>query len=251
MTAIDPKRLFDAVRAIKGKGLTQPEVDTINAILAGAPLPLVPLTPREFIAGFIRAHEGALSMRADDNGNWYDPARFKAGLPQRRNAGKLVGSKFGVTAYAVASFRDTADITAADIAALTIEEAIDIGVHLYFDAPGFAKLPWDRVTASIVDKGWGSGPKTAIKMLQGLIGVGQDGKIGDLTVAADVDWRSTLGEEKAALAWAQRRIAFDTGIATNEGAKDPDRVFLKGWTNRTNSFLPGTPWWNAFYRRAA
>ncbi|MGN6819306.1 MAG: glycoside hydrolase family 108 protein [Sphingomonas sp.] len=202
-------------------------------------------TPREFISRFIDAHEGGLSLHPDDNGNWFDPIRYKTGLPQRRNKGTLVGSKYGVTAYALANYRGVSNITAADMRNLTHDEAVNIGVELYFNRPGFSKLPWNRVTMSVVDKGWGSGPGTAIRILQRLIGVPADGAIGPMTVNAYNKWLNSYGEEGSAFRWGDARIAFDHGLAVNEGANDPDKVFENGWNNRTRSFLPGTSWWKA------
>lgn len=252
MTEFNRKAFFDAVRADPfGGTMTQAQVDglsrALSAGLGEAASAGRVLTPRDFIAGFIKAHEGGLSLHPADNGNWFDPVRFAKGQPQRRNMGTLVGSKFGVTAYAVATYRRVKAVTAADIAALTMDEAVNIGVYLYFEAPRFDALPWDRALASIVDKGWGSGPGTAIGLMQRMIGATPDGRIGDLeTVPKYRAWRQARSEEQAAIEWAAVREAFDAKIASNEGPNDPDKAFIKGWNNRTDSFLPGKPWWAAF-----
>jgi lysozyme family protein len=201
------------------------------------------MTPREFIGKFIEAHEGGLSMHPADNGNWYSAARYKQRLPQVRGQGALVGSKFGVTAYALADYRGTTTIDADDIAGLSFSEAVDVGMKLYYTQPGFGRLAWNRVTASILDKAWGSGPGQAIKLMQRMIGVGDDGKLGAVTAAAYAEFIRQHGEEEAAARWADVRIAFDQRLASNEGPNDPDRKFINGWNNRTRSFLPGTPWW--------
>ncbi|WCT75522.1 glycosyl hydrolase 108 family protein [Sphingomonas naphthae] len=208
---------------------------------------------RDFIAGYIRAHEGGLSLHPADNGNWYDPASYRKGWKQQRNVGSLVGSKFGVTAYALNAFRGVVLEAAAmriAIRDLTIEEAISIGVKLYYTDPGFGRLRWNRVTASIMDKGWGSGPDRAIKMMQKMIGVVQDGDIGPKTVAAYSGFLDRYGEPEAAARWADARIAFDEYLASNEGPNDPDKAFVGGWHNRTRSFLPGTRWWAAWSKAA-
>lgn len=201
------------------------------------------MTPRTFMAGAIKTHEGGLSMRPEDNGNWFDPQRYKHGLAQKRGMGKLVGSKYGVTAYALAQYTDDDNIEAWEMAAMTFDTAVNIAEHIYVKAPRLNLLLPSRVTLSIIDKGWGSGPIQAIKLIQRLIGAGDDGKIGNETIKKYEAWHVKLGEEEAARRWAKQRIAFDTMLATNEGPKDPDRIFLKGWNNRTNSFLPGTSWW--------
>lgn len=203
------------------------------------------LTPRAFMAASIKTHEGGLSLHPNDNGNWYDPARYAARLPQKRGMGKLVGSKFGVTAYAYADYTGDKNVEAWEIAAITFELAVDIAEHIYIKAPRFNLLLPSRVVLSVIDKGWLSGPGTAAKLVQRTIGVLQDGKIGPATAAAYAAWHAKLGEAEAARAWAKVRTAHETAIATNDGPKDKDLVFLKGWTNRTNSFVPGTAWWKA------
>lgn len=211
---------------------------------------------RHFFYQTIGDHEGKLSLNASDNGNYYDPARYAAHLPQRRGMGDLVGSKFGVTAYALVQYRvakgfplaSAVKISAADIATLTLDQAVDIGVTLFFDQPGFGFLLWNRVTPSIVDKGWGSGTGTVAKLLQRAVGANPDGHIsaGGETVQKYAAWIAKLGEEGAAKAWADVRDRYDTILATNEGPTDPDRIFLPGWENRTHSFLPGTAYWLHF-----
>lgn len=222
----------------------------INAVLDKAGIdrvaPAASMSYEDFIGGYIDAHEGGLSLDPRDNGNWYDHTRYLHNLPQRRNMGNLVGSKFGVTAYALAKYRGTSVITAADIANLTRAEAVAIGIDLYVKRPGLDMLPWNRVTASIIDKGWGSGPVTAIKLLQRMLGVADDGKLGAVTLDSYKGFLNVHGEDGAAHLWADERTKFDTMLASNEGASDPDRVYLNGWNNRTRSFLPGTPWWNAW-----
>lgn len=204
------------------------------------------MTPDTFIRGYIRDHEGTLSLNPADNGNWYDPARYAAGLPQRRNIGKLVGSKFGVTAYAMAAYSGRTNITAADIAAITLDLAVAIGTELFFHRPGFDRLAWNRVTASILDKAWGSGPGMATKMMQRMIGAQADANIGPKTVAAFSAFIAEHGEDGAARIWGNARLSFDKALTTNDGPNDPDKAFLNGWSNWTKSFLPGTPWWNAW-----
>lgn len=209
---------------------------------------------RAFIAGFIGQHEGGLSKHPADNGNWYDPARYNARprQPQRRGLGVNVGSKFGVTAYALNAFRRavlSTVVMAGAMSTLTLDQAVDIGMRLYYEQPGFSKLPWNRVTASILDKAWGSGPETVAKMVQRMVGVSDDGAIGPATVTAYTAWLAKHGEEEAAALWADRRITFDHSLVSSP--TDPDRAFIGGWDNRTRSFLPGTAWWRAWDGRVA
>ena len=201
------------------------------------------MTPRTFMAGAIKAHEGGLSLRPEDNGNWFDPVRYKKGLPQKRGLGKLVGSKYGVTAYALAAFTRDDNIEAWEMKAMTFDTAVDIAEHIYVKAPRLNLLPQNRVTLSLIDMGWGTGPVQAIKLWQRMIGANDDGKIGTESINKTKAFFEKHGEEQAARLWGAVRDKFYTQIATNEGPNDPDRIFLKGWKNRTASFLPGTTWW--------
>lgn len=206
-------------------------IESPEPVTPSAPAPARHKTIADFIGGFISTHEGGLSMDPADNGNY---------TGGRRGVGNLVGSKFGVTPGAVAMYRGVpaSSITRADIANLTREEAIAIGVKNYYEQPGLDKLPFNRVTLSIVDKGWGSGPGQAIKLMQRMVGVEADGKLGPATVAAYIAWLAGHSEEDAARAWADVRMRFDGSLGQPR--------FINGWNNRTRSFLPGTPWWSAW-----
>lgn len=212
------------------------------------------MTPQQVIAGFQSGFEGGLSVHPSDNGNWYDQGRYMAGQAQMRGCGALVGSMRGCTAYALINYRrrkgwsiDRAvKVARADMAAIDAATAIDIGYELYFVAPGFDKLVWNRVTASILDKAWGSGAKRATIMLQDMIGATVDGKLGPATAARYAAFIAKHGEEEAAALWADERLQFDHQLAVNDGPNDPDSMFINGWNNRTRSFLPGTPWWKSF-----
>lgn len=223
---------------VEPDGRWGPETEgAIAAILAKAGIPIAKSkTIADFIAGFIDAHEGGLSMDPKDNGNWTGNAR---------GVGVLVGSKYGVTSRALAAYRGVkqSTITAADIASISRATAIDIGVTLYYRRPGFDRLPFNRITLSIVDKGWGSGQARAIMLMQQMIGAKVDGAIGPDTISKYNKFLADNGEEKAAIIWANVRKKFDKSITENEGPDDPDKRYLNGWNNRTDSFLPGTKWW--------
>lgn len=183
-------------------------------------------TIERFIRHFIETYEGGLSMDTKDTGNWY--------------RGVLCGSKFGVTAAALADYRNTPNITPKDIAALTIEEAIQVGLGLYYDRPGFDLCPWNPVTASWMDMGWGAGPGQATKLMQRMIGAGDDGVIGRYTVDAYEDYLVEWGLEQAAKNYAAVRLAFYEQIIK---VRPSNAKYRNGWRNRTNGFLPGTPFW--------
>ncbi|TZG27586.1 glycoside hydrolase family 108 protein [Sphingomonas montanisoli] len=183
------------------------------------------------IEDFIRTWEGGLSVDPDDTGNWF----YEKGQKP-----VLVGSQYGVTGAALAAHRGVTRITPADMQALRIEEAVAIGVRAYYDKPDFDLLPWNQVTASLVDMGWGAGPGQAAKLLQRMVGASPDGQIGQRTAAAYHQFLREHPIEEAADLWAEQRYAFyDRIIAT----RPTNAKYRRGWRRRTDGFLPGTSWW--------
>lgn len=197
------------------------------------------MTPGAFISDYIKRWEGGLSVDPNDNGNW-----FLFGAPaQVRNQGELVGSKYGVTGATLSAYRGVRKITATDMAKLTLEEACDIALKLFYCEPGLDRLAWNRVTASVLDFGWGAGPVTAKKLLQNLLDTTQDGAIG---VGGETSraYAKLLakGEEFVAGAWWAMREAFYERLTER---RPSDGIYLKGWDNRSRYFTPGDVegWW--------
>jgi len=183
-------------------------------------------TPSEFIDRTILVHEGDKhSVDPDDKGNWLD--------------GRLVGSKYGVTGAALAKYRKvpTSAITFNVMANLKRPEAIDLALTEYYRTRGLDLLPWDAVIASVVDHGYNRGQGTAVRVLQRMIGVGDDGQAGEQTREAYRKWRCKYDEAEAMRVWTQTRLRDYQSLR--------NRKYINGWTNRANSFLPGTGWWKA------
>jgi len=178
--------------------------------------------PKAFFRNTILVHESERhSVDPDDKGNWFK--------------GQLVGSKYGVTGAALAAYRGVATISRSQMAALTEDEAIDLGLTGYFYRQGIDLLPWDVVIAGVTDLSFNAGPSMAVKVLQRLIGADDDGKAGKGTREAYRLWRCNKTDEEAMRAWTKARIAFYVSL---KNAK-----YENGWTNRANAFLPGTKWW--------
>jgi hypothetical protein len=200
--------------------------------------PFVP--PARFFELYIARWEGRpgryLSLDPNDNGNWYQPG---AGA-QRKGQGALIGSNYGVTGATLATYRGNPIVTAADIARLTLADAAAIATRLFYVAPGLAFLPWNRVTASIVDFGWGAGPVASIRMLQDLLDCGQDGRIGSAAGETASAYKSLLakGEEFAAGAWWAMREEYYEDLVVR---RPSDALYLNGWDNRSDWFTPGHP----------
>jgi lysozyme family protein len=209
---------------IVGPGTLRAIYKALNWPEVSAKPPAASKTIADFIGGFIDAH---------DSGNWTSGTI---------GVGNLVGSKYGVTAAALAEYRGVtaASITAPAMAALTRDEAVNVGVKLFYQKPGFDKLVMNRVTLSIIDFGWGAHPRQATKEIQRLIGVADDGVSGPATAAAYAAWITRLGEEAAAKTWGAARNAYYDLIITRKPVK---AKYRKGWRNRTAHFLPGGAWW--------
>lgn len=187
---------------------------------------MIDMDQKSCIAGFIQDHEGGLSTDPNDTGNWYN--------------GACVGSKYGVTGAVLCKYRKVDTIRAEDMAALGLDEAVAIGMDLFYEEPHFDRLPWNQVTASVLDMAWGAGPKQGIKLLQRMIGAADDGEIGSYTARAFDDYLANHGLAETARRWADVRNAFyDHIIAIRPG----NARYRNGWRNRTASFLPGTSWW--------
>lgn len=204
------------------------------------------MTPAAFARDFIfRWEDGhsadpnkTHSLNPTDNGNW---------TGAKQNIGVLVGSNHGVTPAALAAHRGVpiAQITRSVMRALTIAEAADMALIRYYEGPRISLLPWNRVTASILDFGWGAGPEQAIKLLQRMLDVLDDGKLGAVTAGAYASLIKAQGETFVAGAWWTIRDAFYEQII---GTRPVNVKFEKGWDNRSRYFTPGDAggWWGRF-----
>jgi hypothetical protein len=186
------------------------------------------LTVQQFLEGFLVKWETAKhSVDKDDSGNWYK--------------GALVGSKYGVTGAALAKHRGVDTISKEDIASITLAEAAQIARTTYFDEANFDLLPWGPVVASAVDKCYMSGEGAAVRCIQRAAGADDDGHIGPKTVTA-----VALASQNAEL-FAQRmagaRMAHEALVVK---AKPVKAKYVKGWNNRSKSYLPGTSWWKSW-----
>lgn len=182
-------------------------------------------TLEKFLADFILTWEGKLSLDKTDPGNFYK--------------GKLVGSNYGVTGAALAAHRGK-EITADDMKNLTLDEAVDIAKSQYVIVPGFDNLPWNQVTASVIDFGYNAGPGRAKKKLQEMISTTADGNFGPASIAAYNKFLATHGIEDAAKRWNDVRENYYNSLVA---AKPAMSKYIKGWINRTRWYAPGTTFW--------
>jgi lysozyme family protein len=205
------------------------------------------MTPADFATDFIfhwedgqsRDPNRTHSLNPGDAGNW---------TGARVNVGQLVGSNHGVTPAVLAEFRGVPLVTKDQMHALTLNEAAQIAIAKFYRAPHLDLLDWNQVTASVFDMGWGAGPVQAMKLLQRMIAVGDDGQCGPFTARAYHEWLDHHGLETAAQAYGAARNAFYDQIIA---ARPQNAQFRQGWRNRTAYYLPGSPWWGTFVGKAA
>ena len=111
---------------------------------------------------------------------------------------------------------------------VTKDEAILRYRAHYITRNGIEKLP-EPLDKNVFDFGVTSGPSRAVKTLQFLLGVEQDGRIGPRTLDAlaskDVRLLNNL--------YCSARETFYRSIVHNDPSQ---KVFLKGWLNRAKTF---------------
>jgi lysozyme family protein len=110
--------------------------------------------------------------------------------------------------------------TIADLKALTEDQAKTVYRRQYWDAVSGAQLP-DGLDFAVFDFGVNSGPDRAIKRLQKIAGVPQDGRIGPTTIKAVIAIPLADSINK----YQDERLAFLKGLKTWPH-------FGKGWGDR-------------------
>ena len=163
---------------------------------------------------FLNPTEGGLSLEATDPGNW------TSGKP---GIGKLIGTKFGIAASAHPQL---------DIANLTLDQANAIRKTEYWNAVRGDEVP-APIAFMLADAAYGSGPDTAIRNLQGALGVLVDGQFGLHTMAATRAVAAVAPQDEYGLTplsaflslFAATRLLFEASLAIWPLDKG-------GWTSR-------------------
>ncbi len=139
-------------------------------------------------------------------------------------------TKFGITRRTLRRWRGR-DVGAADVRALTMDEARAIYRDQYVIGPGFISIADESLRAQLIDAAVLHGPGWAVRRLQEIAGVTVDGRIGPVTLRA-VNFAAK--PERLANRFAARRIRKLARIV----ASDPTQLpFLMGWITRATSFL--------------
>lgn len=203
------KPVFDAVRSMMAGHLKQSDVDRLDAaidemIAGGEPAPSTPSAPTKdaFTAALdlILHHEGGYVNHPKDPGG-----RTNLGVTQR-----VWETWTGKPA------------TEADMRALTREKVTPVYRKNYWDAVSADDLP-GPLALCLFDMAVNAGPGRAARILQGVLGVAQDGRIGPATIAAAKGWNVV----SLVARYQDARRAFYQSLATFP-------TFGKGWMRRVD-----------------
>jgi len=146
-------------------------------------------------------------------------------------------TKYGITAATLGEWRRLGrPADAADVRALTEEEAREIYREMYYRRPGFDSIGDDALLNLVIDSAVHSGPSTVIRWLQAAVGVAQDGVIGPMTRSLLARADDAPRVYRAVLAARMRYIGAI--IRRNR----PQAVFAEGWLSRLAGFLDRYPW---------
>lgn len=138
--------------------------------------------------------------------------------------------------------------TVKSLKAITYEEWLDILKTMFWDRMQADRIDNQSIANLCVNTVWGTGPGY-IKTIQGVLGVRQDGVVGDITLGKINGWnpQQALFDKL----WSRRKQFFEDIVArsiadyerklgrkaTNlELLRNTKKRFLKGWLNRLNDF---------------
>lgn len=165
------------------------------------------MTPFETWSGFLDEHEGGLSMDPRDPGNW---TGGKPGL------GTMKGTNFGISAAAHPGL---------DIEHLTHEQAVALRRSEYWDRVAGDMLP-PAIAFAVADAAFMSGPITARRQLQTVLGVEPDGVLGPVTFQALKNKTSSREAiEQLLIEFHSQRLLYEAGLANWPDARG-------GWSRR-------------------
>lgn len=151
-------------------------------------------------------HEGGFTANPKDRGNW---------TGGRIGVGELKGTKFGISAAAYPHL---------DIRNLTLDQAKAIYLTDYWGVAGCPQLP-SALKFDVFDFAVNSGPGTAARRLQRVVGAVEDGAVGPKTLACIGNFHplevrlKLLGERMTIMAndpsWDTHGAGWMRRLATN------------------------------------
>ncbi|PDT39975.1 secretion activator protein [Sinorhizobium sp. FG01] len=145
-------------------------------------------------------------------------------------------TKFGITHATLAAHRGKPAMTAEQVKAISREEAEDIYRRSYWTQSGGDLLP-PGLDYAAFDFAVNSGPARAVKTLQKVLGVREDGQVGEQTLAAARKYEG--GISTLIRAYCEARMRFLRSL-TNKKTGFP--VNGRGWTIRIAGKDPKGEW---------
>lgn len=160
-------------------------------------------------------HEGGYQCDPDDHANW---SSGQCGV------GELIGTKYGITAV------DMPGITADAMKNLTPEQATAFYSERYWKAY-YSQIDSQAVADKLFDMGVLFGVGTATKILQDVLGVGQDGLLGPATLG--VLNATTRTNELIFLQDYRNALHIHASLIAGKNPKEAKNI--KGWNSRIDS----------------
>lgn len=146
-------------------------------------------------------------------------------------------TKYGITHKTLAAHRGVKSVTASQVQAMKIDEAEAIYRKSYWGPSGGDVLP-SGLDYAAFDFGVNSGPQRAVKTLQKVLGVKQDGWIGEQTLRAVDTYPG--GVTRLIAAYCEARMDFLRSLKGPQGFPANGR----GWTIRVTGKDPKGQWKN-------
>jgi lysozyme family protein len=132
----------------------------------------------------------------------------------------------GITQVVYNDYRVKKSLPVQSVKLITDDEVFDIYYNSYWFPMNLEVLSNENLVLQVFDMGVNSGIRMSIKILQRLIGVPDDGKIGPITVKTISEYSGDI-----LLDFINRRKLFYTTLVK---AKPELNVFLKGWLARVD-----------------
>ena len=162
----------------------------------------------KFSAAFNRAFENVIGVEGGFSDDAKDPGNWTGG---KEGSGKLSGTKYGVSAAAYPSL---------DIKSITLDDAKAIYYRDYWQVINGDAFPFS-ISNALFDCAVNSGCSSAAKLLQKVLNVSSDGKIGKQTIAA----AQAKDQTELLIDFLTARAVFYARLAKFE-------LYGKGWMKR-------------------
>jgi lysozyme family protein len=131
----------------------------------------------------------------------------------------------GVTQKAYDAWRLKKDLPSVDVAGITSAEILALYKDMFWDVAGCDLLP-EKLGMCLFDVAVNSGPAAAIKMMQRLLGLDDDGVLGPKTRAA---FSAAIDSNDAVMNFTDARLDFYCDIVKQTYTQ---AIFIKGWIRR-------------------